>query len=103
VDAVKAEAENAILVATARIGGEAAHKSAAGGVRMTRQSREGSAMTDPKIISGLKERLMTSVTSVYRLRPEVKATDPVKRALQRAPDKENTTPRDARKPHDDVQ
>jgi|AmaraimetFIIA100_FD_contig_91_508934_length_1988_multi_4_in_0_out_0_3 hypothetical protein len=65
-------------------------------------------MTEPKIISGLKQRLMTSVTSVYRLRPGAKATDPVKRAVQRKLDEENTTPRDpwprdARKPYDDVQ
>jgi hypothetical protein len=65
-------------------------------------------MTKPKIISGLKERLMASVTSVYRLQPVAKATNPVKRALQRAPNEENTTPRDAkprdaRKLHDDVQ
>ena len=43
---------------------------------------------------------MTSVTSVYRRRPM--AEDPVKRALQTAR-KENTTPRDPRPPHDDVQ
>jgi hypothetical protein len=65
-------------------------------------------MTEPKIISGLKQRLMTSVTSVYRLRPGAKATDPVKRAVQRKLDEENTRPRDpwlrdAREPHDDVQ
>ena len=65
-------------------------------------------MTEPKIISGLKQRLMTSVTSVYRLRPGAKATDPVKRAAQRKLDEENTTPRnpsprDVRKPQDDVQ
>ena len=65
-------------------------------------------MTELKIISGLKQRLMTSVTSVYRLRPVGKANDPVKRAVQRKLDEENTTPReawtrDARKPHDDVQ
>ena len=60
-------------------------------------------MTKPKIISGLKQRLMTSVTPVYRRRPVAEATDPVKRALQRVLDKENRMPRDARPPHDDVQ
>ena len=60
-------------------------------------------MTEPKIISGLKQRLMTSVTSVYRLRPGAKATDPVKRAVQRKLDEENTSPRDVLKPRDDVQ
>jgi hypothetical protein len=60
-------------------------------------------MTEPKIVLGLKERLMTSVTSVYRRRPAAAATNPVKRALQKALDKENTTPRDARPPQDDVQ
>jgi hypothetical protein len=48
-----------------------------------------------------KGKMMTSVTSVYRRRPM--AEDPVKRALQTARDKENTTPRDPRPPHDDVQ
>jgi hypothetical protein len=65
-------------------------------------------MTEPKIISGLKQRLMTSVTSVYRPRLGAKATDPEKGALQRKLDEENTRPsdawpRDARKLHDDVQ
>jgi hypothetical protein len=60
-------------------------------------------MTEPKIKSGLKERLMTSVTSVYRLRRGAKPADPVKRAVQRKLDEENTTPRDARKLHDDLQ
>ena len=60
-------------------------------------------MTEPKIISGLKERLMTSVASIYRRRPAAEATDPAKRAPQRALDKENTMPRDAWPPHDDVQ
>ena len=60
-------------------------------------------MTKPKVMSGLKERLMTSVTPLYRRRPAVEATDPAKRALQRALDKENTMPRDARPPRDDVQ
>ena len=60
-------------------------------------------MPEPKIMSGLKERLMTSVTSVYRLRPVAEATDRVKRTVQKALDKENTMPRDARPPRDDVQ
>ena len=65
-------------------------------------------MTEPKIISGLKQRLMTSVTSVYKLRPGAKATDPLKRAVQRKLDEEKTRPRDpwlrdARESHDDVQ
>ena len=58
-------------------------------------------MTEPKIMSGLKERLMTPVTSVYRRRPV--AEDPVKRVPQTARDKENATPRDSRPRHDDVQ
>jgi hypothetical protein len=50
----------------------------------------------------------TFAHSSYRLRPGAKATDPVKRAVQRKLDEENTTPRDpwprdARKPYDDVQ
>jgi hypothetical protein len=60
-------------------------------------------MTEPKIMSGLKERLMTSVSYVYRRRPAAEATDPMKRTVQKALDKENTMPRDARPPHDDVQ
>jgi hypothetical protein len=60
-------------------------------------------MTEPKIMSGLKERLMTSVTSVYRRRPAADVTDPIKRTVQKALDKENTIPREARPPHDDVQ
>jgi hypothetical protein len=59
-------------------------------------------MTEPKIISGLKKRLMTSVTSIRR-RPGAETTDPVNSALQRALDKENTLPRVARPPRDDVQ
>lgn len=60
-------------------------------------------MTEPKIISGLKERLMTSVTSIYRRRPAAEVIDPVKRTVQRALDKENTVPRTVRPPSDDVQ
>ena len=60
-------------------------------------------MTKPKIISGLKQRLMNSVTSVSRRQPAAEANDPAKRAVQKALDKENTIPRDARPPHDDVQ
>ena len=61
-------------------------------------------MTEPKITSGLKKRLMTSVASVYRRRPAAEATDrPMKKAAQRALDRENTMPRKVRPPHDDVQ
>ena len=63
-------------------------------------------MTEPKIASTitsrLKERLMTSATSVYRRRSAA-SDDPVRTAVQRALDKENTMPRDARQPNDDVQ
>ena len=60
-------------------------------------------MVEPKIRSGLKERLMTSVASVYGRRPAPQTTDPMKRKVRRALDMENTMPRDARPPHDDVQ
>jgi hypothetical protein len=60
-------------------------------------------MTKPKIISGLKQRLMNSAASVSRRQPAAKANDPAKRAVQKALDRENTIPRAARPPHDDVQ
>ena len=60
-------------------------------------------MTEPKITSGLKKRLMTSV-AVYRRRPAAEATDrPMKRAAQSTLDRENVMPRKVRPPHDDVQ
>ncbi len=60
-------------------------------------------MTKPKIVSGLKQRLMNSVATVYKRQPATKANDPAKRAVQKALDRENTIPRDIRPPHDDVQ
>jgi hypothetical protein len=50
-------------------------------------------MTKPKIVSGLKQRLMNSVASVSKRQPAAKANDPAKRAVQKALDRENTIPR----------
>jgi hypothetical protein len=60
-------------------------------------------MPEPKFTSGLREKLMASVASVYKRRPPAEATDPMKSKAQRALDQENTMPRDARPPHEDVQ
>jgi hypothetical protein len=60
-------------------------------------------MTEPKITSRLKEKLMASVASFYRRRPAAEVSDPTKRSVQRTPDRESTMPRVARPSHDDVQ
>ena len=60
-------------------------------------------MPEPKFTSGLREKLMASVASVHKRRPPGEATDPTKTKMQAALDKENTMPRDARPPRDDVQ
>ena len=60
-------------------------------------------MPEPKFTLGLREKLMSSVASVYKRRPATQATDPLKSKVQRALNQENTLPRDARPPEDDVQ
>jgi hypothetical protein len=58
-------------------------------------------MPEPKFTLGLREKLMSSVAS--KPRPATQATDPLKSKVQRALNQENTLPRDARPPEDDVQ